>query len=77
MEIKIRKYGLDYAEATFKIGNTTIKEDVELKDAEEFITAANEINRAKSISDVEFVKNIYDCFLNDEEKQQFLELTKG
>ena len=41
---------------------------------ESLITTANECSRFNGTSDIDFVKNIFDAFLGDSEKQSFLEM---
>ena len=67
------------ADVIIKSDNTRIEESVSVGiETEEMIdnliTVSNELSRFNNISDVDFVKRIYDNFLNDGEKEQFLEL---
>lgn len=78
MEIKLncRRY---VASLIIESGNATIKEELcegdESIDAlEKFITIANQLSRFNLISDVQFVKNMYDNFLCESEQNQFKEL---
>lgn len=53
------------------------KRNVSSKDIEQFITVANDCSRFNGDSDVVFVKKIFDAFLSDHEKEQFLELVSS
>lgn len=60
-------------------GNTKVTEDLSEGDEvnemiDKLITIANELSRFNDISDVTFVSKIHDAFLNDSEREQFLEL---
>ena len=60
-------------------GHTKIDESVSegtetLEIIDNLITTSNDLSRFNNISDVDFVKRIYDAFLNDIERKQFLEL---
>jgi len=73
-----------FVELQVKSGNTTLTEDLAVSknegwkvpdmDIEQFISIANECSRFNGTSDVDFVKNIFDNFLNDSEKEIFIEL---
>ena len=83
MQIELRTCGL-LAELSFKSGNLKFEEDVaEVKKGigyipieliEKFITIARDMNQFNDKSDVHFVKMIYDAFLNDTEREEFLQL---
>lgn len=83
MEIELRTRSL-VAELIVKSGNAKIEEDLAIvkngighisdADIEKFVTIAREMNLFNGKSDVDFVKMIYDAFLNDWEQTQFLEL---
>lgn len=51
-------------------GNRYISGDI----IESLITAANDASRFNGDSDVSFVKKIFDAFLSDTEKMEFIEL---
>jgi hypothetical protein len=82
MEIELRTRSL-MAELTVKSGNAKIEEDVAqvrkgigyIPDEliEKFITIARDMNQFNDKSDVAFVKMVYDAFLNDAERAEFLE----
>jgi len=82
MEIELRTRSL-IAELTIKSGNAKIEEDLAVlnkgvatipdADIEKFITIAREMNNFNGKSDVEFVKMVYESFLSDYERSQFLE----
>jgi hypothetical protein len=83
MEIEFIQYS-SIAEVQIKSGSATINEDVSkyiggawivpIATVERFITIANEMSRFNREDDVEFVKKIYDTFLNDSERERFLDL---
>jgi len=84
MDITTRiKDGL-FVELQVKSENTTLTEDLAVRkkegwkvpdlEIEQFISIANECSRFNGTSDVDFVKNIFDNFLNDSEKERFIEL---
>jgi hypothetical protein len=90
MEISVRTKPDSFVELRIDTHNVTITEDltvtsiyenkkVVVPDAtiEQFITVANDCSRFNGISDLDFVKNIYEAFLNDYEREQFLEAIKG
>ncbi len=83
MDFKLRTKDT-IAELTIETGNAKFIEDlsnynrekgwfIDEKTIEQFITLANECSRFNKTSDVEFVKSIYDAFLSDSEKSDFLE----
>lgn len=85
MEITFRSKGDYIAELTVKSENTTISEDVldfgkdrkrHVKDGvfQSLINAAFEVKRFDRTSDVDTVKEIFDAFLSDTERQQFIDL---
>lgn len=65
-------------------GSTTISETVSgyyngsisvpESDIEMLITAANDLSRFNGVTDVDFLKKIYDAYLSDNEKIEFLNL---
>ena len=73
------------AELTIETGNARFVEDlasynwkkkgwfVEDATIEQFITIANDLSRFNIVSDVDFVKKIFDSFLYEGEKEEFLE----
>lgn len=73
-----------FVELQVKSGNTTLTEDLAIsknegwkvpnEDIEQFLNIAYECNRFNGISDVDFVKNVFDLFLIDSEKERFIEL---
>lgn len=81
MEIKLKTRSL-VAELIIETGSAKIEEDVAgFKNGEPHISndfienlidIAREMNRFNKKSDVDFVKMIYDAFLNDSERAQFL-----
>jgi hypothetical protein len=83
MEIEFVQYS-SIAEVHIKSGSATINEDVSKyiggtwivpsATVERFITIANEMSRFNREDDVDFVKKIYDTFLNDSERERFLDL---
>lgn len=83
MDIKTRVKDGSFVELQIESGNTKITEDlatlksgkwvVPENEIEQFVTIANECSRFNGISDVDFVKKIFDAFLSDYEKSQFLE----
>lgn len=82
MEIELRTRSL-IAELTIKSGNATIEEDLALvskgkayipdADIEKFITIARDMNLFNGKSDVDFITMIYGAFLNDYEREEFIE----
>lgn len=84
MEIKLNtRYTL--AEMVIESGNTKIREDVSEmskgggyiipdKNIENLITIAFEMSRFNRVSDVSFLKKLYDNFLSDSERDEFMEL---
>ena len=88
MEFNLRT-NQSIAELTVISGNATITEDLSGYDSkkrdffidngliESVITLANDMSRFNNISDVDFVKNIFDTFLNDSEKAKFLEIANN
>lgn len=84
MEIKLNtRYTL--AEMVIESGNTKIREDVSEmskgggyiipdKNIENLITIAFEMSLFNGVSDVSFVKKLYDNFLSDSERDEFMEL---
>ena len=83
MELELRTRSL-IAELTIKSGNAKIEEDLAVlnkgvakipqSDIEKFITIAREMNLFNGKTDVEFVKMVYDAFLSDYERSQFIEV---
>lgn len=83
MDIKTRVKDGSFVELQIESGNTRITEDlatlksgkwvVPENEIEQFITIANECSRFNGTSDVDFVKKIFDAFLSDYEKSEFLE----
>ena len=81
MEIELRRRSL-IAELIVKSGNAKIEEDVaEVKKGvgyipdeliEKFVTIARDMNQFNDKSDVDFVKMVYEAFLNDAERVEFL-----
>lgn len=84
MEISLRTPYNTIAELTIEVGNTKITEDVATSNGckisngliESFITIAREMQSFNNVSDVDFVLEIFDNFLNDSEQVQFLEIVK-
>lgn len=84
MDFKLRTKS-KLAVLTIKTGNAEFVEDlasynrekerwfVDEDIIEKFISLANDLNRFNGTSDVEFVKNIYEAFLSDNERKEFLE----
>ena len=90
MEISVRTKPDSFVELRIDTHNVTITEDLTVTsiyknrffvvpDAtiEQFITVARDCNLFNDKSDVDFVKKIYEAFLNDYEREQFLEAIKG
>jgi hypothetical protein len=87
MDISVRTRSESYVELRIESSNMTFTEDLTLctvsgwivpdNTVENFITAARDCNLFNGKSDVDFVKRIYDAFLNDYEREQFLELIKN
>lgn len=83
MEIKTKVKEGSFVELQIESGNTKITEDlatlkngkwvVPENEIEQFITIANDCIRFNGTSDVEFVKKIFEAFLNDAERSEFLE----
>lgn len=84
MEFKLRT-SASFAELIINTGDTKTTSDVSIYSStrgfiipdetiEQFITTANEMSRFNQVDDVDFVKKIYDAFLNGSEKKIFLEL---
>jgi hypothetical protein len=83
MYIKTRVKEGSFVELQIESGNTRITEDlatlksgkwvVPENEIEQFVTIANECSRFNGTSDVDFVKKIFDAFLSDHEKSEFLE----
>lgn len=82
MNLKLRTKGT-IAELIIETGNSKIVEDlvsynkekgwhINDETIEQFITLANDSSRFNSVSDVDFVKKIFDAFLSDGEKEEFL-----
>jgi len=82
MEIKIHQKDT-FFEVIIETGNAQFKEDVaeydtrrgwfiDEKTIRQCIALANEMSRFNSESDIDFVKNIADAFLNDSEKNQLI-----
>lgn len=88
MELTTRTYNNSIFEVVIENGNTIIKDDLSIRNVEKkvyevdseiyesFITVANEIARFNNKTDVQFVKDIFNNFLNDYEREEFLELIK-
>jgi len=69
------------AELSIQSANTTINEDLSegtesLEIIDQLIQASNELSLFNHISDVDFVKKIYDKFLTDSEKVIFKLISK-
>ena len=83
MNIKTRVKDGSFVELQIESGNTRITEDLATlksgkwvvleNEIEQFVTIANECSRFNGASDVDFVKKIFDAFLSDYEKSEFLE----
>ena len=83
MDIKTRVKHDSFVELHIESGNTKLTEDlatlksgkwvVPENEIEQFVTIANECSRFNGTSDVDFVKKIFDSFLSDYEKSEFLE----
>ena len=85
MEITAREY-CSLFEVTVESGNAKITEDISQiqttrqggfvpeDEIEQFIAVAYEANRFNGASDVDFVYKIFDAFLNDSEREQFIEI---
>ena len=88
MELTTRTWNNSIFEIEIESGNAFIKDDISIRNVkkktyevdnnvyESFITAAAEMSRFNNKTDVEFVKDIFDNFLNDHEREEFLELIK-
>jgi hypothetical protein len=86
MDISVTKKSESYIELRIEKRNMTITEDLTIctdkgwvvpdNTIENFITIARDCNLFNGESDVDFVKSIYDAFLNDYEREEFLELIK-
>ena len=86
MELSTRvNSGYNICELTIKSENTTINEDlstykadgkyyVPQKIIEEFFNAGFDLNRFNDKSDVDTIKMIFDNFLSDNDKAQFIEI---
>lgn len=69
------------AELEVTSGNTTITEDVAVgysdyissEYIENLVSVANDMSRFNKVSDVDFVKNIINAFLNDSERVELIE----
>ncbi len=82
MEIKSKSVHNSYLEIKLELGNGKITEDVSVfKDGkwrvpesiiEQLISTANECSRFNDVSDVNFVRSVFDAFLSDSEKEEFL-----
>jgi hypothetical protein len=87
MDISVIKKSESYIELRIEKHDMTISEDLTVctdkgwvvpdNTIENFITIARDCNLFNGESDVDFVKSIYDAFLNDYEREQFLELIKN
>ena len=85
MEIELRTRGL-IAELTIKSGNAKIEEDLAVvskgkayipdDNIEKFITIARDMNWFNGKSDIDFVKMVYEAFLNDSEREAFLDMIR-
>lgn len=83
MDIKTRVKDGSFVELQIESGNTKLTEDlatlkngkwvVPENEIEQFVTIANECSRFNGTSDVDFVKKIFDAFLSEYEKSEFLE----
>jgi hypothetical protein len=85
MEIELKTSSL-IAELTIKSGNAQIQEDLATIigngggaqipnfNIEQFITIAREMNSFNGKSDIDFVRMVYEAFLNDYERECFLSL---
>lgn len=81
MEIELRT-GTLIAEVIITSANTKIKEDLAVvknnkgiiptEEIEKLLTVAREMNLFNGKSDVDFVTTVFDAFLSDHEKEQFL-----
>lgn len=86
MKIQLIQH-LNYADLQIEANNVKITGDLTIyKDGkyiipnetiEQFITIANDCNRFNGTSDLDFVKSIYEAFLNDGERAEFLEIIGG
>ena len=87
MEIKVRTYE-SLCEVEIESENTKIVEDVTFRNRareyeadeeliEQLITCAFDMNRFNGKSDVDLVKEIFECFLNNHEKECFIEELKS
>ena len=82
MEIELNPKGLT-AEIIIKSGNAKIEEDLAVvnkgeahipdSDIEKFIGIARDMNWFNGKSDVDFVEMIYNAYLNDSEREEFLD----
>ena len=87
MDIKLRVKTDSFAELRIETHNVTITEDLTVHEnkkwlvpddtIESFINIARDCNSFNGSNDVEFVKKIYEAFLNDYEREQFLEAIGG
>ena len=85
MEIELKTRSL-IAELIIKSGNTKIEEDLTIfskgksyipdDDIEKFITVARDMNQFNGKSDIDFVRMVYEAFLNDSEREAFLDMIR-
>ena len=82
MDIKLRVKTGSFAELRIETHNVTITDDLTVYEnrkwsvpdvtIESFINIARDCNSFNGSTDVEFVKKIYEAFLNDYERGEFL-----
>ena len=87
MDIKLRVRSDSFAELRIETHSVTITDDLTVYEnnkwgvpdatIESFINIARDCNTFNGSTDVEFVKKIYEAFLNDYEREQFLEAIKN
>ena len=87
MDIKLRVKTDSFAELRIETHNVTITDDLTVYEnkkwlvpdatIESFINIARDCNSFNGSTDLEFVKKIYEAFLNDYEREQFLEAIGG
>lgn len=87
MNIKLRVKTDSFAELRIETHNVTITDDLTVYEnnkwgvpddtIESFINIARDCNTFNGSTDVEFVKKIYEAFLSDYEREQFLEAIKN
>lgn len=84
MQLKLRTKDT-FAKLTIESGSVKVTEELAIYNGhgnkwivsesqiEEFITIANDLSRFNKVSDVDFCLNIVSAFLNDGEREEFME----